>query len=322
MSYPYGNPYYPQGGYQGSYPTSQPYGSPYYQQNSNFAFMMCAQSVGLGGKQMMIPINHPIDLQYVAQQAVMYLMGQGFQAYPMVGQNMVVIQAQHTSLLGDLTAGNKAYTIRICEGQGFVMVETGITNLMQDLLTVAATAGGTYLLGDDVLHSKLVELAGGGMTALDLYHLYQDYANEEQLMNTIMMLVTTAPPPPGYPVGQPGYPQPYGQQPYGQQGYPQQYPPQQYGQQYYPPQQTAPQNPVQPTTQQNAVQPTPQRTIQQKMVKCWKCGEEIPEGSKFCPFCGAPQTPVKCPKCGTINSPGAKFCSNCGAPLQVEKQSS
>ncbi|MCY0883396.1 MAG: zinc ribbon domain-containing protein [Acidianus infernus] len=52
------------------------------------------------------------------------------------------------------------------------------------------------------------------------------------------------------------------------------------------------------------------------MVKCWKCGEEIPEGSKFCPFCGAPQTPLKCPKCGTINSPGAKFCSNCGAPLQ------
>lgn len=314
MSYPYGNPYYPQGGYP---PQGYPQGNPYYQQNFN-SFIMCAQPIGLGGKQMMIPINHPIDLQYVAQQAVMYLMGQGFQAYPMVGQNMAVIQAQHTSLLGDLTAGNKAYTIRICQGQGFVMVETGITNLMQDLLTVAATAGGTYLLGDDVLHSKLVELLGGGASALDLYHLYQDYANEEQLMNTIMMLISTAPPPPA--VGQPGYPQPYGQP----QGYPQQYTPQQYGQQYYPPQQAVPQNAVQPTTQQNSVQPTPQREVQQstKIVKCWKCGEEIPEGSKFCPFCGAPQTPLKCPKCGTINSPGAKFCSNCGAPLQVEKQSS
>lgn len=164
MSYPYGNPYY-QGGYppQG-YPQGGPQGYPQgnpYQQNPTFSIMMCSQSVGLGGKQMTIPINHPIDLQYVAQQSVMYLMAQGMQAYPMVGQNMAVIQAQHSSLLGDLTAGNKAYTIRICEGQGFVMVETGIADLMQDLLTVGATAGGTYLLGDDLLHSKLAELAGG-----------------------------------------------------------------------------------------------------------------------------------------------------------------
>ena len=318
MSYPYGNPYYPQGGYpQSGYPPqSYPQGNPY-QQNPNFSFMLCAQPIGLGGKQMTIPISHPIDLQYVAQQATMYLMSQGFQAYPMVGQNMAVIQAQHTSLLGDLTAGNKAYTIRICEGQGFVMVETGIANLMQDLLTVAATAGGTYLIGDDILHSKLLELAGGGATALDLYHLYQQFADEQQIMNTIMMIVTSAPPPPGYqqPYGQPPVQQPYGQ-PYGQpmpQPYGQPSTQQPYGQQYYPPQQTAPQT---PPVQQPKV--TPQQ--QPKTTKCWKCGEEVPEGAKFCPYCGAPQTPIKCPKCGALNSPGAKFCSSCGTPLQVEKQ--
>lgn len=303
MSYPYGNPYYqgypPQGYQQGG-----PQGNPY-QQNPNFSIMMCSQSVGLGGKQMTIPINHPIDLQYVAQQAVMYLMAQGMQAYPIVGQNMAVIQAQHSSLIGDLTAGNKAYTIRICEGQGFVMVETGIADLMQDLLTLGATAGGTYLLGDDLLHSKLAELAGGGASALDLYHIYQQYADEQQIMNTIMMIITSAPPPPGYqqPYGQ-QYMQPYGQpmQQYGQQPYTQQYP--------------------QQTVQQPAQVQQPETIVKQaKITKCWKCGEELPEGAKFCPYCGAPQTPIKCPKCGAVNSPGAKFCTNCGSPLQIEKQS-
>ena len=47
-----------------------------------------------------------------------------------------------------LTDQDKAYTIRLCQG---LVVETGIANLIQDLLV----AGGTQLLTDEVLHSAL-----------------------------------------------------------------------------------------------------------------------------------------------------------------------
>jgi hypothetical protein len=273
---PYGAPYQPYG---------QPYG-PY--QNSMMAFIACEQPTGLGGKQQVIPLQYPINLQYVAQQVVMFLMGQGFQAYPMIAQNMAVIQAQHSSLLGTLTDQNKAYTIRLCQGPGILVVETGIANLMQDLLV----AGGTQLLTDEVLHSKLLGLVVGG---IDVYGIYKDYAQEEQIMNMITMLVMSAPPAGPVP-GQ--YPNP--------QGYPQ----------YQP----YPQNPYQqaaPVPQPQVQQPSQQRQTQtqQEQLKCWSCGSPVVQGAKFCPQCGVSLQEVKCPQCGTLNPPSAKFCSGCGAKL-------
>lgn len=248
--YPYG--YQPQGyGYpQGGYP-------PEYQQNNNMMTMlMCDQPVGLGGKSQMVPTQYPINLQAVAQQVVMFLMAQGFQAWPMVSQNLAVIQAQHHSLLGTLTDRNKAYTIRLCQGQGFVMVETGIANLMQDLLTAGATVG----ISDFLLHSKLLTMIGGG---IDAYGMYKEYAQEEQLLQTIEMAIMSAPP------LQPS-PPPYSQTPY-QQPYPQQYRPPQYPQQPYqqPPEQPQYQQPPEyrppaQYPQQPPQQPYPQQYPQEQ----------------------------------------------------------
>ncbi|MCI2413661.1 MAG: zinc ribbon domain-containing protein [Candidatus Aramenus sp.] len=269
-------------------PPYNPYGTnPYVGPNwgnPNMQFLMCQQSTGLGGKTQVIPVNYPINLQYVAQEVVMFLMGQGFQAFPMVAQNMAVIQAQHSSLLGTLTDSNKAYTIRICQGPGIVVVETGISNLLQDLLV----AGGTVFLTDEVLHNKLLTAAGGGV---DAYEIYKEYAQEEQILNMITMLIANAPP--AYPQGygpQPGpqvpYGQPYPQQGYYQpQGYPQPYPQQPY--QQLP--QTSPTQPQASQAQSQNVQPASQQTqnSQVKKVKCWRCGTENDEGAKFCYNCGA-----------------------------------
>lgn len=51
------------------------------------------------------------------------------------------------------------------------------------------------------------------------------------------------------------------------------------------------------------------------MIPCPKCGEMIPEKSKFCPGCGekiVPKGEIVCPECGEKLPAGAKFCLNCG----------
>jgi len=47
---------------------------------------------------------------------------------------------------------------------------------------------------------------------------------------------------------------------------------------------------------------------------CSSCGNENPEGAKFCNGCGASLLRV-CASCGTSNASNARFCSECAAPL-------
>lgn len=63
------------------------------------------------------------------------------------------------------------------------------------------------------------------------------------------------------------------------------------------------------------------------MIKCSNCGKELPEGSKFCPFCRSAtraETPPAaagrlCPVCGAPVDPAARFCTNCRSPLTTEE---
>lgn len=63
-------------------------------------------------------------------------------------------------------------------------------------------------------------------------------------------------------------------------------------------------------------------------MNCSKCNNEIPEGAKFCPVCGAacntapvvnptetPAAKIFCQKCGLELEAGAKFCTVCGTPV-------
>lgn len=66
-----------------------------------------------------------------------------------------------------------------------------------------------------------------------------------------------------------------------------------------------------PAPQQQAA-PAPQGG----MMTCSSCGHSIPQGSKFCPECGAkvaaPTGKKFCSQCGNEVAPGAKFCPQCG----------
>jgi membrane protease subunit (stomatin/prohibitin family) len=45
---------------------------------------------------------------------------------------------------------------------------------------------------------------------------------------------------------------------------------------------------------------------------CTDCGQQMPQGAKFCPSCGAQQAASGCSGCGQPVPEGAKFCPNCG----------
>lgn len=51
---------------------------------------------------------------------------------------------------------------------------------------------------------------------------------------------------------------------------------------------------------------------------CPACGGALPTGRavKFCPFCGAGQTPGRCPACGAEIEPEWRHCIDCGAALR------
>lgn len=61
-----------------------------------------------------------------------------------------------------------------------------------------------------------------------------------------------------------------------------------------------------------------QTMAQATFVPCISCGAQLPQGTKFCSTCGAPQAPLKpkCAGCGAELAPGARFCSNCGTPTE------
>lgn len=49
---------------------------------------------------------------------------------------------------------------------------------------------------------------------------------------------------------------------------------------------------------------------------CPGCHAQIPNGSRFCPQCGAPQA-LACAACGHVNAAGSRFCGQCGAQVVV-----
>lgn len=56
-------------------------------------------------------------------------------------------------------------------------------------------------------------------------------------------------------------------------------------------------------------------------MRCENCGNESPEGSRFCIKCGKEfkqpvrEEPPSCPHCGTEVAPGALFCPSCGKSI-------
>jgi class 3 adenylate cyclase/predicted ATPase len=47
---------------------------------------------------------------------------------------------------------------------------------------------------------------------------------------------------------------------------------------------------------------------------CAGCKAEIPDASRFCPQCGAPQS-LTCAACGHVNAAGSRFCGQCGSKI-------
>lgn len=58
------------------------------------------------------------------------------------------------------------------------------------------------------------------------------------------------------------------------------------------------------------------------IVKCAKCGADVPAGASFCNSCGSKvergegdKAELRCAACGGALNPGAAFCTHCGAKI-------
>ena len=53
-------------------------------------------------------------------------------------------------------------------------------------------------------------------------------------------------------------------------------------------------------------------------MRCPRCGQEVPPGSRFCQYCGGDLSGVRfCPSCGFQLRDGVNFCAQCGQGLQA-----
>lgn len=48
---------------------------------------------------------------------------------------------------------------------------------------------------------------------------------------------------------------------------------------------------------------------------CPKCKKSLPDGSKFCGYCGSRISAKKCPKCNNEIPEGTEYCIHCGAHI-------
>jgi len=54
----------------------------------------------------------------------------------------------------------------------------------------------------------------------------------------------------------------------------------------------------------------------ESMASCSRCGQKIPNPTRFCQYCGAEFGKMIC-SCGRDLVEGGKFCDRCGRPLQA-----
>ena len=56
-------------------------------------------------------------------------------------------------------------------------------------------------------------------------------------------------------------------------------------------------------------------------MKCYKCGNQLPDDSKFCQYCGTDLSAGQyCKHCGEILNPGMKFCPKCGCKIEDQEE--
>jgi hypothetical protein len=162
-----------------------------------------------------------VNLQLLAQNLYQWFISKGYQAQFYGAGNYYIVQAKKTGLLRHLFAADRAFTVKLFGGQGYLEVNTGLAN---------------WVKAEDVTESVLGDLILGpvGLAVEGLESLW-NIEIERQIMSEVERLINSGmvsgpyPGQYGYPGGQsnfpgaqptyPGY-QPQGY-PQGPQGYPQ-----------------------------------------------------------------------------------------------------
>ena len=164
-----------------------------------------------------------MNLQALATSLYQWFISKGYQAQYYGFGNYYIVQARKTGFLRHIFAADRAFTVKLFGGQGYLEVNIGIAD---------------WVKAEDVTEDAIAGLALGPIgLAVEGIESIWNVEIEREVMNEIERLINSGAvsmpgpyyPQPGYPQQPYYYPQPgaqYYPQPYYQPGYPQ-YPQQQ-----------------------------------------------------------------------------------------------
>jgi cytochrome c biogenesis protein ResB len=137
-----------------------------------------------------------VNLPLLAQSIDFYLQGKGYHTQNFVSGNSAVVQAKKTGLLRTIFGANRAFTVRMTGGQGYLDVNIGLAD---------------WIVGTSVVEDVITYLVLTPLAVVEGVEELWNLEIERQVMSEIERLIGTGQ------VTMQGYPnQPYQQNPYQQ----------------------------------------------------------------------------------------------------------
>ncbi|BBG23128.1 hypothetical protein IC006_0412 [Sulfuracidifex tepidarius] len=164
---------------------------------NDFVESMICRPVGMGGKTLWLDVSKPLVMKQLSQDLKMLFRSEGMTVTSTYSPNILVLQIHARGIRGHY------YTVKVCQNQGKVLIETGITSARQQLEWASAETG-IGVASDELLHNKFLTLLSGAFAGIDVASVLGSYQQESSILQQIQQVITSyggqPPSAPGHPV--------------------------------------------------------------------------------------------------------------------------
>lgn len=150
--------------------------------SNNFVQSAICQPVGMGGRTLYLNVNSPLKMKVLSQDLKMLFRSEGMTVYTTYSPNILILQLHAKGIRGHY------YTVRICQNNNQVLIESGITSAKVQL-EWAGVEGGLAGVSDLLLHNKFLTLLSGTFAGVNIWSVIGSYEQEQQILNQIEQLI-------------------------------------------------------------------------------------------------------------------------------------